>query len=165
MIRIAVAMLAALVASPALAAEWRPPEDYLTLSCDNTKVEDRKICEVERGEWIKDYRAAVAGDYQGQRNVASFLENGGGAVRPNIVLSCAWRIVLVKSGHLDLIDLDFDIVRRQCAPQKIGAAEREAAEAQARRIMAMIAANTPIAARPKSGPADRLKIEDVEQYW
>lgn len=161
MIRIAVAVIAALTVTPVFAAEWRPPEDYLTPSCDVVPEKDRKLCQVERDEWVKDYRSAVKGDYQGQRNVAAFLEGGGsGAVRPNTVLSCAWRIVLVKSGHLDLDDTDFLIVRRGCSSEKIGTVERGAAEAQAQRIMAMIAVNTPIADRPESGP-----IDDPESEW
>ena len=138
MIRITVVMLAALAATPVLAAEWRPPEDYLTPSCEASV--SKPMCDLARTEWVQDYRLAISGDYQGQRNVAFCLRDGcDGAVRPNPVLSCAWRQVILKAGHLDLASTDFSNVKLLCTPQKLGTDEAAAADAQARQILKMIA--------------------------
>ena len=80
-------------------------------------------------------RAAMAGDYQAQRNFAWWLSD---ASRPgetprlgrNRVLACAWRLVILKSGspRVDSSDAgnkEFDCDRR-LSPDELGAAEAQA---------------------------------------
>jgi hypothetical protein len=128
----------------ASAAEWPTPETYLAPSCE--AAASPKMCELGQREWVDDYKLAIAGDYQGQRNVAFCLRDGcDDAVLPNLVLSCAWRLAILKAGHLELESTDFSNVKLLCTPQKMGADEFSAAESQARQILKMIASRARIA--------------------
>ena len=44
-------------------------------------------------------KKALDGDYQAQRNLAYYLTTGEEGVKADPVMACAWRIVILKSGH------------------------------------------------------------------
>lgn len=127
----------------ASAADWRPAKDYLFLADDCATSDDPKRCQLMKDSWERDYNGAIAGDYQGQRNVAFCLSTGckeiyGTALRTNPVLGCAWRVVIVSSGHLDADKLDGDGMKIYCGPQYLDDVGRTMADAQARTILKMI---------------------------
>lgn len=70
-----------------------PLVDRLTTICLNTA--HAGLCETVRESFKSDYRAAQAGDYSAQRNIAFCLINGcDGAVTKDPVESCAWRMII-----------------------------------------------------------------------
>ncbi|MFM8444140.1 MAG: hypothetical protein ACKN9W_12485 [Methylococcus sp.] len=90
----------------------------------------------------KEYEAlekkALSGDYQAQRNVAYWLSGGNNGVPPiNEVLACAWRIVILKSGSPSVDSSDVSNKKLYC-DKKLDADSREAANAQATKIMQRI---------------------------
>ncbi len=79
-------------------------------------------------------KAAKAGDYQGQRNVAYWLSGGyGGAPPLNPVLACAWRLVILESGSTSVDSSDVSNKRLYC-DRKLDADGLKAAQAQARTL-------------------------------
>ncbi|OLP42930.1 hypothetical protein BJF95_00865 [Rhizobium oryziradicis] len=74
---------------------------------------------------------AYRGLYQAQRNLAYCLDSGcSGAITPNLQLSCAWRIVVLASAHVDADDTDImnlQICLRKSNPMQIAAAKAQAA--------------------------------------
>ncbi|GLR51264.1 hypothetical protein KYK30_20525 [Shinella yambaruensis] len=118
---------------------WKPAADYLALPSDCTGEKDAPLCEGLKQEWKRDYDAATAGDYQGQRNVAYCLSTGckspfGNTVRTNPILGCAWRVVIVNSGHLDADADDANEMSIYCGPQFLDDIGRTMADAQARTL-------------------------------
>jgi hypothetical protein len=76
-------------------------------------------------------KQALAGDYQAQRNLAYYLSTGAEGHPQNVVAGCAWRIVLLKSGHAqadasDESNKTFDCDRK-LNPQQLREAEVQAA--------------------------------------
>lgn len=73
-------------------------------TCAATSDDNQRWCDLNRTSFIADYQKAKAGDYQGQRNVAFFL---AGSMRPveinpvalNPLQACAWRHVILRTGH------------------------------------------------------------------
>jgi hypothetical protein len=93
----------------------------------------RTHCESQQRRLDEDYSAALRGDYQAMRNVGFCLLDGcGGAVLPNPIAGCAWRMVIVASGDPRVNDVDVNNVRFACA--RLDVVGREAAAAQARRL-------------------------------
>lgn len=79
-------------------------------------------------------KAAKAGDYQAQRNVAYWLSGGyGGAPPLNPVLACAWRIVILESGSTSVDSSDVSNKKVYC-DRKLDADGLKAAAAQARTL-------------------------------
>ncbi len=127
----------------ASAGDWRPAKDYLFLADDCATSDDPKHCQLMKDSWERDYNGAITGDYQGQRNVAYCLSTGcketyGNSLRTNPVLGCAWRVVIVNSGHLDADKLDGDAMKLYCGPQYLDDVGRTMADAQARTLLQMI---------------------------
>lgn len=92
--------------------------------------------------WAQDYealeRAAKAGDYQAQRNVAYWLSGGnGGALPINPILACAWRIVILESGSQSVDSSDVSNKQFYCN-KKLDADGVRAAEAQAKNLLKAI---------------------------
>lgn len=97
-----------------------------TASCDRTQAQFR--------EWLPE---AYKGDYQSQRNVAYCLSTGcDGAILTKPIKGCAWRIVIVGSGSVDVDQSDTINLEMECG--RLSAVEREAAAAQAARILTTI---------------------------
>lgn len=79
-------------------------------------------------------KAAKAGDYQAQRNVAYWLSGGyDGAAPLNPILACAWRLVILESGSPSVDSSDVSNKRLYC-DRKLDADGLKAAQAQARTL-------------------------------
>lgn len=75
-------------------------------------------------------KQALAGDYQAQRNLAFYLSTGAEGHTQNVVTACAWRIVVLRSGHAKADSSDesnktFDCDRK-LDPQQLREAESQA---------------------------------------
>lgn len=127
--RLFLIIAALLVAAPAAAQN---AADY-ELGCEASD----KLCNASRQDFRKWYPLAWRGDYQGQRNVAFCLRDGcDGAVRTNPITGCAWRMVIVGSGSPKVDTSDTLNLKTDCS--RLDAVEREAATAQAARMLAKI---------------------------
>lgn len=125
-----------LFAAPAAAvsAEWPQADDYIAWSDCQTDQ-----CRYSRQTWADEYAGATSGQYQGQRNVAFCLSTGcEGALKVNKILGCAWRFVIVESGHLSADASDAMNLKHYCGPENVDQVERATAEAQARTLLKMI---------------------------
>lgn len=102
--------------SAAIAQEVFPPvEKFLNpmVVCDDTQMPE--LCAYTLDEMPETYAAAQAGDRIAQRNLASCLRSGcWKVVIENPMLSCAWRIVILESGHLTNDDRDIEDYQRAC---------------------------------------------------
>lgn len=132
----AVMMVASSVAG---AADWPPVDDYINGYSDCAASRNPDNCKYTKESWPDDYKAATSGDYQGQRNVAFCLSTGcDGAVRINKILGCAWRFVILESGHLSVDSTDTTNLNYYCGPENVDKAGLAAAEAQAKRMLKML---------------------------
>lgn len=132
----AVMMVASSVAS---AADWPPVEDYINVLSDCSTSRYANECKYTKASWPDDYKAATSGDYQGQRNVAFCLSTGcDGAIRINKILGCAWRFVILESGHLKVDSTDTSNLQFYCGPANLDQAGLTAAEAQAKRLLTLL---------------------------
>lgn len=103
----------------------------------------KQHCERNRNRFLRDYQAAKAGDYQGQRNVSAYLDQPNGPVLSassvgitgNMLQSCAWALVTLHSGHARADESDVRYVRMRCGHRNV---DRAAAEVRAEAIMAEI---------------------------
>ncbi|WP_157747788.1 hypothetical protein [Cohaesibacter sp. ES.047] len=69
--------------------------------------DDNSECAYEQARLLADLKQAYDGDFQAQRNLAYCLESGcDAALFLNKTLSCAWRIVILASGHVEITDVD-----------------------------------------------------------
>lgn len=131
--------VALIMCSAANAADWPPVEDYINGSADCASSRNPANCEYTKTSWPEDYRGAISGDYQGQRNVAFCLSTGcDGAIRINKILGCAWRFVILESGHLSVDMTDTSNLKYFCGPENVDKAGLTAAEAQAKRLLKML---------------------------
>ncbi|APO76101.1 hypothetical protein AM571_CH03307 [Rhizobium etli 8C-3] len=136
-------VLAALFAcgcvSLAEAVEWPPAEDYLNPVASCSVSDDVGNCEYTRTVWGQQYANAIEGNYQGQRNVSFCLSTGcSAAIVENRVLGCAWRHVIIASGHLELDQTDATNLKHFCGPDMLDDAGREAAQAQSKTLLRML---------------------------
>lgn len=132
-------VIVAAMSSFANAADWPPATDYLNGLGDCSASKQPGSCQYSRDVWVKEYGEAVKGEYQGQRNVAYCLSTGcHGAIRVNKMLGCAWRFVILESGHLSADSSDTSNLDYYCGPENVDKAERRAAEAQSRRMLKML---------------------------
>jgi len=121
---------------PALADDWPPADDYINslVSCETSK--DPGHCTFTRTTWQKEYANAISGAYQGQRNVSFCLSTGcNDAIRQNKILGCAWRIVIIETGHLQADSTDTANLMYFCGREHVDEAGRHAAYAQARTML------------------------------
>jgi hypothetical protein len=86
-------------------------------------------------EQVATYRAeeaaALAGDYQSQRNMAWCFVDGCTGVEPiDDLKACVWRLVIASSGHPKVDQSDRDNVRIDC-DQALAPEDRAAAQTQA----------------------------------
>lgn len=81
-------------------------------------------------------KAALSGDYQAQRNVAYTLST---SIPHNVILGCAWRIVIIESGSTQVDQSDTGNKTFYCG--KLSKDEFAAAEAQAKTLQGMIERN------------------------
>lgn len=152
--RLATALCLALIALPALAEDptaraKREAEEAL-IPC--TFAEKQQDCELERREWLDAYQKAKAGDYQGQRNVAYMLRAGPTPpMRINPIQACAWRWVILNSGHARVDTGDTSNFQNACRPLDI--AGREASQARADALLREIRASPARMPAPAPRPA------------
>lgn len=119
------------LASPAAGQEHK----QFLANC--ASASDRGWCDIQQKEFAKWYPQAMRGNYQGQRNVAFCLHDGcDGAVQKRPTLACAWRLVIIVSGSLELTDSDTQNLNIACG--SLSQAERIAAQSQAERLVLRI---------------------------
>lgn len=116
-------------AEPGVAVAEDPLDvDSFMRPCWAAKEENE--CKAMAQDFRKDWRKALRGDYQSQRNVAFCLRTScSGAVEQNQILSCAWRAVVLTSGSLKVNELDVDAFEYDCRQLSDGgklAAQRQA---------------------------------------
>lgn len=113
-------------------------------------------CESFRAGFISDYLRARAGDYRGQRNVAYMLKGQERGVTQNVIQSCAWRLVIMSTGHAQVGQGDEANMRIDCATLNEGGRQAAIARADAllRQIVADPVRSPPAraAAQPPPGP-------------
>ncbi|CAH0339583.1 hypothetical protein [Rhizobium sp. CECT 9324] len=128
-----------LAAGSSLAAGWPPADTYTNaMGCNDPK----SSCAYTLQTWESTYGSAIKGDYQEQRNVSFCLTTGCDlAIRQNKVLGCAWRMVILESGHLTMDDTDVANFNLYCGPQFVDSAGVTAARAQADQIRKLLADN------------------------
>jgi hypothetical protein len=95
--------------------------------------DDQRWCEVTKEAFLQDYVKAKAGDYQGQRNVAYLLNRGQAPVRQNRIQGCAWRSVILASGHAQSDSVDTANLRIECSG--LAPEERQASQARASALL------------------------------
>jgi len=118
---------------------WPAAESYIDTAMECRQSGNPGNCRYTRDTWKTEYKDATAGKYQGQRNVAFCLSTGcDDAIRPDKILGCAWRIVIVNSRHAELDDTDTMNLKQFCGPVYIDQAGRRAAEAQAKTMLELI---------------------------
>lgn len=59
----------------------------------------------------------------------------------NKILGCAWRFVILESGHLSVDTTDVSNAKYFCGAENVDQAELAAAEAQAKTLIRMLAAD------------------------
>lgn len=111
----------------------QPPDSPAAPVEQAKPVQSEGLNEYERLE-----AAAFSGDYQAQRNLAYTLSTG---IPHNQVLACAWRIVIVESGALEVDQSDVGNKAHDC-DRKLDEVGLTAAKAQAETIKKKIAENT-----------------------
>lgn len=113
-------------------------ENFFNALCTETD-KYHGTCEEEQRDFVSDYQKAFRGEYTPQRNVGFMLYTGsGGAIRKNPIQACAWRMVVLQSGHPQL-DTG-DTANADLACKRLSASERTAAAARTVAIMGEIAA-------------------------
>jgi hypothetical protein len=120
---------------------WPAAETYVHPSACSTD-DASSSCRYSKELWPKDYSEAIAGGYQGQRNVSFCLSTGcQGAIVVNKILGCAWRFVILESGHLSADSSDVTNAKYYCGVENVDSAELAAAEAQAKTLLRLLASN------------------------
>jgi len=130
--------MAVVLSGPAAAQDKSAEaQNYITACTGNVPVQPGTTCEFQRAEFLANYQLAYHGEYTGQRNVAFCFRDGcDGAVKQNPVQSCAWRLVVVGSGHPQFDAGDSSHTRSACG--KLSGADLATAEARSRRILSEI---------------------------
>ncbi len=153
MIRLAAALLAiALPASAQPAANERATQEARGFLIDCAFVPEARRAECPRWQeaFVADYLRARTGDYRGQRNVAFGLRGTTPGVRGEAVQACAWRLLIVASGHAQAGEGDQANVRADCGP--LAQAQRDLAVQRGTRLAEEIAADPVRDAPPRQRP-------------
>ncbi|WP_439596479.1 hypothetical protein [Falsiroseomonas sp.] len=123
---------------------WREAERH-TAPCMVRDPRKQRECEWYTEEFRRDYLRARAGIYLAQRNVAYRLSGPGNpadrehytGVIADLIQSCAWRLVILSSPHIETGIGDNDNMRTTCG--RLTAAGQSDAAVRARQIMRLIA--------------------------
>ncbi|MBB4952766.1 hypothetical protein H4S14_000808 [Agrobacterium vitis] len=95
-------------------------------------LNDNPNCAQQKSLFIVEAMYAYGGVYQAQRNLAFCLGNDCfGAVIENKILSCAWRIVILASGHIEADNTDtmnLKICLNKADPVEIASIKTQAAK-------------------------------------
>ncbi|WP_026363027.1 hypothetical protein [Methylopila sp. M107] len=113
-----------LVATPSAAQQI---EDVAPLGCPSPD----QFCKSSSASLRLAIPKAFKRDYQAQRNVSFCLVDGcDGAIQPNRMLGCAWRLVILASGSSKVDSTDTGFLDAYCA-SRLSPTEKAAADAQA----------------------------------
>jgi hypothetical protein len=112
-------------------SSWRAPDGFAipyTICSD-----ENPACVYDQVTLTLDAPFAYRGVYQAERNLAYCLSTGcDGAVQPNPILGCAWRIVITSSGSPKVDQTDTDNLETECG--RLSSVERDAAQSQATQL-------------------------------
>ncbi|MCO5059646.1 MAG: hypothetical protein M9905_17550 [Rhizobiaceae bacterium] len=123
--------------SIACASDWPAAESYMNASFICGNHPSPRDCEFGMFSFPQDYAKAIKGDYQGQKNVAYCFETGcSWAVKENQTLACAWHVVIMGSGHLQLDEYDRRYADLAC--KKLDRIGRKTAERQAETMLRLL---------------------------
>lgn len=112
-----------------------PPPEVLMYDKQCDEHPDPRECEFQQKTFPEDYRKAIAGDYQGQRNVAYCLDRGcAQTVGRRPVDACAWRMVILAANHARTLSSDVHELGMTCGPHQLGDKDRQYAEIKARKF-------------------------------
>jgi hypothetical protein len=133
-----------LVASLCLSAGTAVAADYsAAANFTDCQGGTDKGCLFQQNVLKEQWPQALAGHYPSQRNVAFCLADGCyGAVRPDPIMSCAWRIVIMASGARELEKSDRDNYLMACAAS-LSSADLAAAKKSAWDLFYAIYGRTP----------------------
>ena len=107
------------------------PDDVIRTCPD---PDPNRQCEYETFTMRRDIPNAYAGDYQAQRNVSFCLVTGcDGFIVQNVLLGCAWRVVIIASGNPKVDQTDIGFLSVYCS-KPLDALQRSAANAQAQAL-------------------------------
>lgn len=134
---------------------YREAERF-TRPCTVADREGQQWCLINTEEFLRDYLRARAGDYQAQRNIAHMLgATRGGMLRDhyagvtaNPIEACAWRLVIITSGHPQAHTGDVTNVRMTC--ERLTGPERQAVLIRAEQITTAITED-PVRNPPRRG--------------
>lgn len=113
-------------AAPAVAADFSFKNHAVACGLD---APDISACEKAQQKAAEEYRQALRGDYQAQRNTAFCLYSGCLGYRVDKTAACAWRIVIVASGNPKVDQSDtsnYMLCERQLTPADMLAANGQA---------------------------------------
>ncbi|EGF93091.1 hypothetical protein ABI_15310 [Asticcacaulis biprosthecium C19] len=122
-------------------SEKLPPYDKLPpVPVDGFCADSTRACDPVRLEMLQQWPKAWAGDYQSQRNVAYMQSERMAGVPYNPVQGCAWRMVILASGHTQSDSTDIANYNFEC--RALTPVELVTAKASAGQIFKTIAGNT-----------------------
>lgn len=127
--------LLAILALTACSEPSTPPASQAASADSEAKPSSEPAQEADPNNYEELERAALAGDYQAQRNLAYTLTT---SIPHNQILGCAWRIVIVESGTDQVDQSDTGNKQFDC-DKKLNADEINAAKAQAKKLQEKIA--------------------------
>lgn len=143
MVRLVLAGL--LVTAPAAGQRPDPQREAQSMVRACLVPQGKEWCEINLKKFTEEYPKALRGDYQSQRNVAYLLSGAWqpaieNPVQTNTLQACAWRLVILQSGHAqagpgDVSNRDIDCRRP--------GVDRPAAEARAAELLRRIRAAPP----------------------
>jgi len=118
---------------------WPPAQTYVDTAAPCGQSNEPARCLHIRQTWEIDYQEAIAGGHRAQKHVALCLSTGcDGAIQPDKVLGCAWRIVIAETAHAEPGSTDAGNVDRFCGANYINERERMAAASQAKTMRPLI---------------------------
>ena len=108
-----------------------------TIPCKSEVIDSSQSCPYLRQEFLHSYVDAFGGHYTAQQNIAydfnpEILITPESGVRSNPIQSCAWRLVILRSGSPHITP--GDAARAGYACDSLTTLEREAATARATTI-------------------------------
>lgn len=118
---------------------WPPAQTYVDKTVQCSQSSNPARCEHTRDSWKVDYEEAIAGGYRAQKHVALCLSTGcDGAIQPDKMLGCAWRMVIAEANHALPDSMDFTNLSRFCGTDYIDEKGKLAAASQAKAMLRLI---------------------------
>lgn len=118
---------------------WPPAETYVDTTMQCSQSSNPARCQHMRDRWKAEYGEAIAGGYRAQKHVALCLSTGcDGAIQPDKMLGCAWRIVIADTTHAQPDSMDLANLNRFCGTDYIDAKGKLEAALQAKAMQRQI---------------------------